>query len=177
MIAIMNSWKNDMGKCNPRSSNRSFLGNGQRVSKVKKHISCSRATPNLHRGNYKVPPPFPVSRSPDVVDRNFVDILISPNQAERSKHSEMKLPLILLSLLWRAFLCTLYAETPERAFYGPSRNQTGFLEARSGVCVSYKKSASVHPVHANPRTGLLQSCLRWGRSNLVTPRSRRKFVY
>ena len=35
----------------------------------------------------------------------------------------------------RAFLCTLYTETPERAFQEPSGNQTGFLEARSGVCV------------------------------------------
>ena len=35
----------------------------------------------------------------------------------------------------RAFLCTLCTETPERAFEEPSGNQTGFLEARSGVCM------------------------------------------
>ena len=39
------------------------------------------------------------------------------------------------SINWRAFLCTLYTETPERAFQEPSGNQTGFLEARSGVYV------------------------------------------
>ena len=36
---------------------------------------------------------------------------------------------------WREFLCTPDTETPEQAFQEPSANQTGFLEARSGVYV------------------------------------------
>ena len=35
----------------------------------------------------------------------------------------------------RAFRCTLCTKTPERAFYEPSANLTGFLEARSGIYV------------------------------------------
>ena len=36
----------------------------------------------------------------------------------------------------RTFLCTLYTETPERAFSEPSENHTGFLETRSRVVCS-----------------------------------------
>ena len=45
----------------------------------------------------------------------------------------------------RAFLCTLYTETPERAFKEPSEICAGFFEARSGLCVSRLPSIVLRP--------------------------------
>ena len=55
----------------------------------------------------------------------------------------------------------IYRETPERGFlrtfWEPDRVLRSPLRALRVHQLPYKKSVSVHPVHGNPRTGLLRT--------------------